>query len=105
LSHPPPRLPPRSLFPTLRSSDLIRRIQPDDEIFLMTFSGQPFLRHDFTDDRDKLSQALRRIYPTGGTALYDALADGVNKIHSSRDRKGTRMYCSHQVTSYAAVDG
>src|SRR5438094_7360211 len=29
----------------------IRRIQPDDEIFLMTFSGQPFLRQDFTDDR------------------------------------------------------
>src|SRR5438552_629076 len=65
----------------------IRRIQPDDEIFLMTFSGQPYLRQDFTDDRDKLSQSLRRIFPTGGTALYDALADAVNKIHSSRHDK------------------
>src|SRR5689334_15269886 len=51
----------------------IRRIHQDDEIFLMTFSGQPLLRQDFTDDSDKLSQNLRRIFPTGGTALYDAL--------------------------------
>jgi Ca-activated chloride channel family protein len=65
----------------------IRRIHPDDEIFLMTFSGQPVLRQDFTDDREKLSQALRRIIATGGTALYDALSDGVTKIRSSRHGK------------------
>src|SRR5947207_6937139 len=65
----------------------IRRIHQDDEIFLMTFSGQPFLRQDFTDDREKLSQALRRIFPTGGTALYDALSESVNKIHASRHDK------------------
>jgi VWFA-related protein len=65
----------------------IRRIHHDDEIFLMTFSGQPVLRQDFTDDRDKLSQALRRINPTGGTALYDAMADSVMKISSSRHGK------------------
>jgi len=65
----------------------IRRIHPDDEIFLMTFAGQPVLRQDFTDDRDKLSQSLRRIFPTGGTALYDAVADSVVKIHSSHHEK------------------
>ena len=65
----------------------IRRIHQDDEIFLMTFSGQPVLRQDFTDDRDKLSQSLRRIFPTGGTALYDAVSDAVTKIHSSRHDK------------------
>src|SRR5436309_5842715 len=65
----------------------IRRIHKDDEIFLMTFSGQPVLRQDFTDDREKLSQALRHIIPTGGTALYDAVADGVTKIRASRHEK------------------
>jgi len=65
----------------------IRRIHQDDEIFLMTFSGQPVLRQDFTDDREKLSQALRRIIATGGTALYDAMADGVSKVRSSRHGK------------------
>jgi len=65
----------------------IRRIHQDDEIFLMTFSGRPLLRQDFTGDREKLSQALRRVIATGGTALYDAMADGVAKIRSSRHGK------------------
>jgi Ca-activated chloride channel homolog len=65
----------------------VRRIHQDDEIFLITFSGQPVLRQDFTDDRDKLSQALRRINATGGTALYDALGDGLNKLRSGHHAK------------------
>src|SRR5436853_5357906 len=65
----------------------IRRIHPDDEIFLMTFSGRPVLRQDFTDDREKLSLALRRIIATGGTALYDAMGEGVTKMRASRHEK------------------
>jgi Ca-activated chloride channel family protein len=65
----------------------VRRIHQDDEIFLITFSGQAVLRQDFTDDRDKLSQALHRINATGGTALYDALGDGLNKLRSARHAK------------------
>src|SRR5215470_13277749 len=60
----------------------IRRIHQDDEIFLTTFSGKPVLRQDFTSDREKLSEALKRIIPTGGTSLYDAMAEGVTKIAS-----------------------
>jgi Ca-activated chloride channel family protein len=65
----------------------IRRIHPNDEIFFMTFSGQPVLRQDFTDDREKLSLSLRRIIPTGGTALYDSMAEAVVKIRSGRHDK------------------
>jgi Ca-activated chloride channel homolog len=64
-----------------------RRIHQNDEIFLITFSGRPVLRQDFTDDRDKLSQALRHVHATGGTALYDALTEGLVKIHSGRHSK------------------
>ena len=64
-----------------------QRIHPDDEIFLMTFSGRPVLRQDFTNDREKLSESLRRIIPTGGTTLYDAMAEGVTKIASSHHAK------------------
>jgi Ca-activated chloride channel homolog len=64
-----------------------RRIHQNDEIFLITFSGRPVLRQDFTDDREKLSQALRHVNATGGTALYDALTDGLTKIHSGRHNK------------------
>jgi Ca-activated chloride channel homolog len=64
-----------------------RRIHPNDEIFLITFSSRPVLRQDFTDDRDKLSQALHHVNATGGTALYDALNEGITKIHSGRHSK------------------
>src|SRR5262245_53019694 len=64
-----------------------RRIQQNDEIFLITFSGRATLKQDFTDDREKLSQALRHVNATGGTALYDALTEGLMKIHSGRHSK------------------
>jgi VWFA-related protein len=64
-----------------------RRVQQNDEIFLISFSGRPVLRQDFTDDRDKLSQALRSVNATGGTALYDALDEGLKKIRSGRHNK------------------
>ena len=65
----------------------IRQIHQADEIFLITFSSQPVLRQDFTDDRDKLSQALRRIPATGGTALYDALSEALLKVRNGRHAK------------------
>src|SRR5262249_23114837 len=51
------------------------------------FSGTPVLRQDFTSDREKLSQSLRRINATGGTALYDAMVQGLVKIKSGRHSK------------------
>src|SRR5262249_29674394 len=48
---------------------------------------QVVLRQDFTDDREKLSEALRRLNATGGTALYDALGEGLNKLRSARHSK------------------
>src|SRR5262245_11299909 len=64
-----------------------RRIQQNDEIFLITFSGRALLRQDFTDDRDRISQALRHLNATRGTALYDALIDALTKIHSGLHTK------------------
>jgi Ca-activated chloride channel family protein len=65
----------------------VRQIGENDEAFLITFSGEPVLRQDFTGDRDKLSQALRRLPVTGGTALYDALSSALLKIRSARHNK------------------
>jgi len=65
----------------------IRTIHPDDDIFFMTFASTVQLREDFTDDREKLSKALKGIPATGGTSLYDALRDGLTKIKSGRHQK------------------
>ena len=65
----------------------IRSIHQDDDIFLMTFSGRTNLRQDFTNDRDKLSKALRNIQAVGSTSLYDALRDGLGKIQTGEHQK------------------
>jgi hypothetical protein len=65
----------------------IRSVHKDDDIFLMTFANRPDLRQDFTDDRDRLAKALRRVTVGGGTALYDALDEGLRKIKQGRHEK------------------
>jgi Ca-activated chloride channel family protein len=65
----------------------IRRTDEDDEIFMMTFSSEPLLRQDFTNDHEKLAQSLRKIWVTGGTALYDALKEGIDKVQTGRHEK------------------
>ncbi len=63
------------------------RIHQDDEIFVMTFSSKPFPRRDFTGDRKKVYQSMRGLLATGGTALYDALSDALDKIHFGSHKK------------------
>jgi Ca-activated chloride channel family protein len=81
----------------------IRQIHPDDEIFLFTFSGQPVLRQDFTGDREKLSQALKRVNATGGTALYDALSAGLTKIRNGSQYKHAMLVITDGQDTASAV--
>ena len=53
--------------------DLLDR---QDEIFLYRFSNRPVLLQPWTRDRQQLSRALGRLEPSGGTAMYDAVARG-----------------------------
>jgi len=53
--------------------DLVKLSNPEDEAFLVDFSGEAFIDQDFTSDIDKLKQGLSYITPKGETAMYDAL--------------------------------
>jgi Ca-activated chloride channel family protein len=64
-----------------------RSISREDEVFLITFSGEPVLRQDFTSDRRKLTDALRRLRVTGGTALYDAVNEALVKMRQGNHDK------------------
>jgi len=78
----------------------IRTIHEDDDIFLLTFSDRPVLRQDFTDDREKLSLALRRVTVGGGTALYDALEESLRKIKKGgHDKKAILLLTDGEDTS------
>jgi Ca-activated chloride channel family protein len=60
---------------------------PDDEFFLMRFSSAPSLLQGWTPDRDRIDRALARLTPSGGTAMYDAIAQSVPLTRSARNRK------------------
>jgi VWFA-related protein len=60
---------------------------PDDEFFMYRFSADPDLVHDWTDNRNAISRNLARVHPTGGTAMYDAVAEAVPMAQGGRNRK------------------
>jgi Ca-activated chloride channel family protein len=49
----------------------------DDELFLIEFASRPDLVQEWTTDRRAISRAVARVTPTGGTAMYDAIADAL----------------------------
>jgi VWFA-related protein len=78
----------------------IRTVHHEDDIFLLTFSNRPQLLQDFTDDREKLARALRRVSVGGGTALYDALELSLRKIKSGKqDKKAILLLTDGEDTS------
>ena len=62
-------------------------LDQDDEIFLYRFSDQPVLLQGWTTDRLSLSRALGRISPSGGTAMYDTVAEAIPLAGEGRRQK------------------
>jgi VWFA-related protein len=60
---------------------------PQDEVFLYRFDTQPDLVQPWTLNRQAVSQALGAVRPAGGTALYDAVAEGVPMTQAGSRRK------------------
>ncbi|MBK5297934.1 MAG: VWA domain-containing protein [Vicinamibacteria bacterium] len=66
---------------------LLELLGPDDEVFLYQFDSDPYLLEGWTTDRPRLSRAIGRIVPRGGTAMYDTLAEAVPLADSGQNRK------------------
>lgn len=62
-------------------------LDTDDEMFLYRFSSGTELVQPWTSDRLVMRRALNGLYPGGGTALYDAVADAVPVAQSGRNTK------------------
>jgi len=73
----------------VESIDRFFRLMNDelDEFFLYRFSANADLVADWTTDRDRLANSLRRIHPNGGTAMYDAAAEAVPMAQSGQNKK------------------
>jgi VWFA-related protein len=66
---------------------LLDLLGPDDEVFLYRFDSTPELVHEWTTDRRRVSDALNRIQPRGGTAMYDAVAEAIPLAQAGKHRK------------------
>ena len=73
----------------VESIDRFLRLMDDelDEFFLYRFSANADLVTDWTPDRDRVANSLRRIHPNGGTAMYDAAAEAVPMAQSGQNKK------------------
>jgi Ca-activated chloride channel family protein len=66
--------------------------KPEDEMFILSFNEKPYFglppSVPFTSDPERLRAALLKGAPSGMTALYDALALGLDHLRrGSRDRR------------------
>src|SRR2546422_5623743 len=60
-----------------------------DKTLVISFDSAVDLLQDFTDDPERLSDAVRKIRAGGGTSLYDAIYLGVNeKLTNQPGRRG-----------------
>ena len=65
----------------------VRTTNPEDDIFLIEFNKHTRLVEDFTGDRERLRRAIGRLRPGGATALYDAVAEGLQHLQAGRHKK------------------
>jgi VWFA-related protein len=73
---------------------LSQLLDVDDEVFLYRFDTVPVLVERWTTDKRALSQALGRLKPNGGTAMYDAVAEAVPLAQMGRHRKKALLIIS-----------
>jgi VWFA-related protein len=66
---------------------LYELLDGNDEIFLYRFSDTPQLIQGWTSDRRVLNRALERVWPSGGTAMYDAVAEALPLARSGKNQK------------------
>jgi Ca-activated chloride channel homolog len=66
---------------------LDRLLNPEDEVFLSSFSNNVVLVQEWTTSRTAVSAALRRVQAVGGTAMYDAMLEALAIAEGGRNRK------------------
>jgi Ca-activated chloride channel homolog len=73
---------------------LIRNSNSDDEFFLETFSDRTRFQVGLTTHHDELLSRLKTVHTDGGTALLDAVANGLNEMKNARYNRKTIVIVS-----------
>jgi Ca-activated chloride channel family protein len=67
---------------------------PDDELFFVEFASSPRVTQQWTKDRRLISRAAGRVAPSGGTAMYDAVAESLPLASAGQNRKKALLVIS-----------
>jgi Ca-activated chloride channel homolog len=78
----------------------LKRLNPGDEILLMTFQARPRITQTFTQDHEKIKNALRRVESNGSTALYDAVLQSLDVIRDSHNPRRTLLLISDGLNTF-----
>ncbi len=62
-------------------------MRPGDRAALIAFNDKVRLVQEFTADEDELEEAIERLRPDNGTALYDAVVEGVELLRNEPGRR------------------
>jgi VWFA-related protein len=68
---------------------LVRESNPDDEVCFVNFNDDAYIDQDFTNDLDKLEEAMSKIDSRGGTAMRNAISGAMDWVveRGQRDKK------------------
>ena len=75
---------------------IFKLLDEDDELFFVEFATRAEVTQGWTTDRQLISDALKRVDPVGGTALYDAVAE---RFRLPRKGATGRRRCSSSPTA------
>ena len=53
--------------------EFVNQLMPGDQVLVVSFSSQVIVEQEFTNDRGRLAQAIRRTQANGSTKLYEAV--------------------------------
>ena len=65
----------------------LERLGPDDELDVFGFNNRPFNVTKGNKDPQVIARALAGVRPSGGTALYQAVAAGIEALQRSKHRR------------------
>jgi VWFA-related protein len=67
--------------------DFIQALRPEDSLALVLFSDQVVFAHEFATNRQNTLEAIGQYRAAGGTALYDALQESLNRLRKIEGRR------------------
>ena len=67
--------------------EFVNALRPQDKLAVVLFADHPVFMHDLTDKRDAALAALDLYRASGGTALYDTLAEALLHLKRAQGRR------------------